>query len=379
MGKNADQILEKNEYLSPTPTLLICHNNLVDFNIAAKLLFGSNIVRFRNKTINQFFREKLVTSDDNDFFVNTHYFENHNHFSARVDQPANDIPQVVRNRCLLNAGNFKNTELYYTALPRLNNLDDAKKLTYLYFEIVEIADPSGYHERIKKMINHTLVWEAYAFSYDRVLPKLSFYQEALERHINTLSQYNVKKIIDIGCGTGNVTIPLLSSGCKVYAVDLSRAMLDHLRTKASDSYREKLFVFEQDACNLDQFATQMFDGVNVLLSLFDMNRPKDALESIIRVLGPKGLFIATEPKRTFRLKPLLRRAEEDLHKTGDFESLHRDWLRVSNANSSIDPSKRSPLFIEDIQSLLEERTFDIVSVTDSHLGNCATLVAIKPD
>src|SRR4029078_6899680 len=75
------------------------------------------------------------------------------------------------------------------------------------------------------------VWASYAASYDRILPILPFYQEAVRRHVEALTGAGIRRGIDVGSGTGNVAVHLASRGVEVTAVDLSGAMLDRLQRK----------------------------------------------------------------------------------------------------------------------------------------------------
>jgi ubiquinone/menaquinone biosynthesis C-methylase UbiE len=368
-----DFALVKSEYYSLIPTFLIYNDKLIDFNIAAKTLFGYNINFFRNQSLHQFFKTQFQKIDGDILFPRNGALKNEN----KGKQLYEDIPRIKQTECRFYSDQFGNAQLCCTALALIDKQKDRLAIMNLFWEILNIDQKDLYRQTLKNNINYTLTWEAYALSYDRILPKLSFYKEVIKRHIRTIVESEAKKIIDVGAGTGNVAIPLLKSGCIVYAVDLSRAMLDHLRLKTSKRYEENLFVIEQDAANLNQLRQESFDGANILLSLFDMNKPDEALSNIIKVLKPGGIIVITEPKRNFDLEPLIMRAEDDLRREGSYESLQIDWLRVMNVNRSIDPSKRSPLFIEDIQNRLSHSGFEITKVEDSHLGNCSTVTAIK--
>src|SRR6185369_10368272 len=91
------------------------------------------------------------------------------------------------------------------------------------------------------------VWASYAESYDRILPILPFYQEAVRRHVEALTGAGIRKVIDVGAGTGNVAVPLASRGVEVTAVDLSNAMLDQLRGKIQSGLPGRIEIVEQDA------------------------------------------------------------------------------------------------------------------------------------
>lgn len=61
-------------------------------------------------------------------------------------------------------------------------------------------------------------------------------------------------VLEVGCGTGRLAIPLARRGLDVWAVDVSAAMLDQLRAKLAreaDTVGERLRVVQQDATALD--------------------------------------------------------------------------------------------------------------------------------
>src|SRR5262245_602326 len=154
----------------------------------------------------------------------------------------------------------------------------------VYAEITKIEHEDIYRCRLQAALQHQLIWETYAISYDLVLNELDFYCEVINRHCRALSVKGINRVIDIGAGTGNVTIPLLKKGLAVTAVDISRAMLDRMRTKLAKLSRETLTILQQDAKDLSALADSSFDGVNILLALFDMSHPVAALNEAIRVL-----------------------------------------------------------------------------------------------
>jgi len=222
------------------------------------------------------------------------------------------------------------------------------------------------------------VWDAYAQSYDRILPILSFYLEAVNRHVATLSAEGIRSVIDVGAGTGNVAIQLALRGITVTAIDISEGMLKQLRSKAKDYSPGRLEVVEQDAQSLSRWPAESFDGANVLLAFFAMRQPRRALNEVIRVVRRGGLVVITETKRSFRLQPLLAYVEHFLAAHPSRDQLQEDWARVKNANLVLDPGRRDDrLSVEEIEDHLAESGFVIKSFRDSHLGQCATICAEK--
>src|SRR5262249_13930002 len=140
---------------------------------------------------------------------------------------------------------------------------------------------------------------------DRILMRTPFYREVVERHVEAMTRADVRTVLELGAGTGNVTVRLLRAGRAVTAIDLSRAMLARLLDKVDGHDGSALQVFEQDARAIPQVADGSCDGVSVLLALYDMANPRQALQEAIRTLRPGGSLVITEPRRTFQLQPLL--------------------------------------------------------------------------
>jgi ubiquinone/menaquinone biosynthesis C-methylase UbiE len=248
----------------------------------------------------------------------------------------------------------------------------------VYGEIIDIADMQAFVDELQQELQQNLLWETYAMSYDVVLPQLDYYQDVVNRHVRALSRGGVHRVLDIGAGTGSVTTALSSAGCRVTAIDVSRAMLERLRAKLAPDELKRVEILQGDAKNLSMLDHNSFDGVNILLALFDMSDPISAIHEAIRVLKRGGLIIITEPRRKFNLGELLTLAESCLRHKHLYEKLESDWKRVTQVNKKIDPSKRGMrLFIEDIAGFLSENGFYVNDIQDSHYGNCATILAEK--
>jgi ubiquinone/menaquinone biosynthesis C-methylase UbiE len=200
----------------------------------------------------------------------------------------------------------------------------------------------------------------------------------VRRHVEALTSAGIRRVIDVGAGTGNVAVHLASRGVEVTAMDVSRAMLDQLRGKKQSGLPGRIEIVEQDAHLLNGWPEASFDGANVLLALFAMQAPRQVLREIIRVVRPAGLIVATEPRRSFQLKRLLDFVDDFVERHPSRDSLREHWERVKSANLVLDPGRRSErLSVEEIRDELATSGFTIHSVLDSHLGQCATICAEK--
>ncbi|MBV8235784.1 MAG: methyltransferase domain-containing protein, partial [Acidimicrobiia bacterium] len=160
-----------------------------------------------------------------------------------------------------------------------------------------------------------------------------------------------------------------------------RAMLDRLRRKLADHVGRGLEVIEANAERLPRLASGSFGGVSILLSLYDMERPLDALEEAIRLLRPGGTLVITEPKLAFDIELILAKCKEHLKAIGRYAELVGDLDRVNRANRGLDPASReahAAVHAEAIRDRLGRCGFLQLTMTDSHFGQCATIRGIKP-
>lgn len=102
-----------------------------------------------------------------------------------------------------------------------------------------------------------------------------------------------RKILDLGCGTANLTLPLAKRGYDLTGVDLSPDMIEQAKVKAKKEGLELPFLV-QDMRNLElepeQFTTVISgcDVVNYLTCLQDLST---AFSKVYQVLKPGGLWL----------------------------------------------------------------------------------------
>lgn len=106
-----------------------------------------------------------------------------------------------------------------------------------------------------------------------------------------LDDYGITEgiVVDLGCGTGNMTVRLAKDGYDMIGVDLSPEMLEIARDKCSD----QVLLLHQDMRELDLYGSVsavvcICDGMNYLLE------PEDLIQTFKRVaafLEKDGVFI----------------------------------------------------------------------------------------
>ena len=117
--------------------------------------------------------------------------------------------------------------------------------------------------------------------------RLDFIVKCLQSYFN---RSNVKGL-DLGCGEGNITVPLAFLGYRMTGIDISPQRIKKARSKQSTMDNPKFFV--GDAENLK--VRKKFDFVICSEVLEHLNTPQKALKSIKEILNKSGLLIVTIP------------------------------------------------------------------------------------
>ena len=137
-------------------------------------------------------------------------------------------------------------------------------------------------------------YNTFAMVYDRYMNNVP-YEEWVEYILMLIDKYydkNPELILDLGCGTGNVTQLLADKGIDMIGVDNSNDMLSVAREKARVSDLSILYLL-QDMREFELYGTvdciiSICDSINYILD-------KDDLLKVFRLvnnyLDPKGLFI----------------------------------------------------------------------------------------
>lgn len=136
-------------------------------------------------------------------------------------------------------------------------------------------------------------YSSFAYFYDRLMTDVDYnewvnYIETLIERANT----HPKKVLELACGTGNITIPMALKGFSITAVDISQDMLTIAKDKAVDNNADILFI-QQDMTQLeiqDIFEIVMCccDGVNYII---DSENLLKMFMEVHKRLNKDGIFI----------------------------------------------------------------------------------------
>lgn len=100
-------------------------------------------------------------------------------------------------------------------------------------------------------------------------------------------------VLDLGCGTGGVTLPMARRGYDMTGLDISPEMLSQAYSRAAEAGVEGIMFLEGDMCDFELYGTVgavicCLDGINHLLEPEDVKR---SFALVHNYLDPDGLFV----------------------------------------------------------------------------------------
>ena len=130
-------------------------------------------------------------------------------------------------------------------------------------------------------------------------------QEGMERIVEVFKEHNVRKVLDLGCGSGRHLIYLAEHGSEVYGIDLAETGIKI----AKDWLDEKELQADLKIGSVYKklpYEDDFFDAV-VSIRVIHHARIEDirkAIKEIQRVLKPRGLIFITVRKRISKKRRL---------------------------------------------------------------------------
>src|ERR1051325_9651584 len=140
--------------------------------------------------------------------------------------------------------------------------------------------------------------QGYADEYDILYGDKNYDIECnmLESAFKRYANLPIRTILDMGCGTGNHSIPLAQRGYSMTGVDRSPSMLEHAKQKiltiVPPLKDDQIRFLEGDVRELD--LNQNFDAAIMMFSVLGLQTTNSdvlsALRSVRKHLSPRGVF-----------------------------------------------------------------------------------------
>lgn len=99
-----------------------------------------------------------------------------------------------------------------------------------------------------------------------------------------------ESILDIGCGDGSISLPVLAPGNRLTLLDLSQNMLDLARSRVPVNMRSQVEALNGDFLNTD-LPANAYDLIICLGVLSYVNLPGPFLEKVRLLLKPGGMVL----------------------------------------------------------------------------------------
>lgn len=136
-------------------------------------------------------------------------------------------------------------------------------------------------------------YDVFSGFYDSLTDNVE-YEKRADYFCRLLSLCGAKEgiLLDLGCGTGSMSVEMANRGFDVIGVDSSIGMLNAAREKCS-GYGGKILLLNQEMQNIDLFGTVdaaicVLDGINHLPSAGDV---KKTFEKVSLFMNPGGAFV----------------------------------------------------------------------------------------
>ena len=101
------------------------------------------------------------------------------------------------------------------------------------------------------------------------------------------------RILDLGCGDGELLIPMRASYQEVWGLDISRSRLDRVETRIESE--NGIYLMEGDINTTLNFADKYFDTITIVAVLEHVFDPYSVLRECCRLLRPGGTLMVYVP------------------------------------------------------------------------------------
>lgn len=169
------------------------------------------------------------------------------------------------------------------------------------------------------------------------------------------------EVMELMCGTGRVSIPLLEKGIRLTCVDYMAKMLEVLKNKTKGkNFNAKIAEMDVAELDLKKKFNLIILPFNSFSEIIDKGKQNSALKRIYEHLNSDGKFICTLHNPAKRLQT----ADGKIYKIGRFQKVENQFLEVSYLNNYIEKTglisgEQFYELYDNKNNLIEKRTLEI--------------------
>ena len=193
--------------------------------------------------------------------------------------------------CVIIKSNFKTTDL---KISTLSTSDDLEKEAKAFDERIEERTKAVFIPDVRRAVKCEYFYKS--FFRDPYLIKL-FLQEEINYFLEMLKKYSYPgaRILDVGCGSGYISLELARSGYHVTGIDISSKVIDVAKkTLESNPFKDGFGSLKYHVSSFDEFDGK-FDVVLFCGIIHHIRNPEKAILGALDMLNPTGLLMCEEP------------------------------------------------------------------------------------
>lgn len=118
-----------------------------------------------------------------------------------------------------------------------------------------------------------------------------------------------KRVLDVGCGIGDLSFLLAARGAEVVGVELDEEKVERAAAIAQRWNFQQLRFVAGDVMRLDQMGLGQFDVITCIALLEHIQQDEDLLTQMLSLLRPGGLLVVEVPSATRKTIPEVEAAD----------------------------------------------------------------------
>lgn len=224
------------------------------------------------------------------------------------------------------------------------------------------------------------VWNLYARAYDTI-NKTVPYLEMLEEVMEKMGLAPGQRILDVGCGTGNLERKILDAQPtnEIIGIDIAEKMLEKARNKfkKGETASFSLTDFNQATAYQDGY----FDRIVSINSFYALNNLEKAVWKFYRLLKPGGKIIIANPHEKSRILKIFLAQKKVI---GNFRFLISLLTNLPNIlfilmiNFLFLRPNKNFLSFDEMQEILRKIGFENIEISLTYADQNLLATALKP-